>query len=158
MPRKLVPFIVALLLVPAVSATATPPIDVEFEVTTYFGMPSSGTFTASGEAVDDGLMCPEGTKVDLRPEKFAGNSGIGVINLQAYVEFTCSAGGGFDSDDSFVLKLQVHVTASGVLVSNWTVKGGTGAFADLHGSGRGLGSFLTPPPPGVDDVYTGKLH
>ncbi|MDH3298616.1 MAG: hypothetical protein OEM96_10110 [Gemmatimonadota bacterium] len=146
----------------AAPASATKPLDVEIDLTTYFAEPpalASGTFEASGPAVEAGLMCSEGTKQDLFPEKWAGSSSI-VQNGQVITEFTCTdepfAG------DTFVIKAQMHIDISAgppTWVVNWVVKGGTGAFTDLHGNGAGSGNLIFDPfPVGAADLYSGQLH
>src|SRR5262249_36203140 len=65
--------------------------------------PNFGDFTASGPAVDQGLICPEGTFVDTGL-KFAGfRSRTGQVQLQVLKDFTCGDGSG-----TFAVKLQVH--------------------------------------------------
>ena len=165
MRKPLIVFGVLLVLL-AVSMTpagAKKPLDVRFDLTTYFATPpdlATGSFTASGDAVDEGVMCRDGTKADLAPEKWAGNSDK-VTNGQVLSEFTCTEGP--LTGDTFIIKLQLHIPAeSPTWTLNWTVMDGTGAFADLHGSGRGVGSVFFgpdgPPPIGASDVLTGGLH
>ena len=154
--------LVLLAVVLAAPASATKPLDVEFDVTTYFAEPpalSSGIFTASGPAVNAGLMRSEGTKRDLVPEKWAGSSSV-VSNGRVITEFTCTdvpfAG------DTFVVRAQLHVDISEgppTWVVTWVVKGRTGAFADLHGNGGGSGSLVFDPGPiGANDLHSGQLH
>jgi hypothetical protein len=155
--------LLVLLAVSMAPASATKPLDVELDMTTFFAKPpdlATGFFTASGDAVDAGVMCPAGTKADLFPEKWAGNSGT-ITNGQVITEFTCTEGP--LAGDRFTIKLQLHIDARNPYWTiNWTVKGGTGAFADLHGSGNGMGSLYFVPefpfPIGALDVLDGGLH
>jgi hypothetical protein len=39
---------------------------------------------------------------------------------------------------------------------NWVVVGGTGAYADLHGTGKVTGTALGPNS--IDDEYAGSMH
>ena len=165
-PLTVLGVLLVLLAVSMAPARAKKPLDVELDLTTFFAEPpdlATGFFTASGDAVDAGVMCPAGTKADLRPEKWAGNSGT-ITNGQVITEFTCTEGP--LAGDRFTIKLQLHIDADApmgpVWTINWTVKGGTGAFADLHGSGNGMGSLYfveeVPFPIGALDVLSGGLH
>lgn len=142
--------VVAALAVSAASVEATPPSDVEIEVDTLLA--GTGTFTATGGAVDDGVVCATGDTLDVFG-KFSGQ-GLNGFNVQVVKEFSCD-----DLSGSFLVKLQVKVFFAGPVLSsfNWTVIGGDGAYADLHGRGNGVG---LPPNAGFDilDVYTGRLH
>jgi hypothetical protein len=153
----------------AAPASAAKPLDVEFDLTTSFEPPpalSGGTFTASGTAVDEGLICGEGTKQDLVPEKWSPpppkdpeDSKV-TRNGQIITEFTCTEEPFVG--DTFVIKAQMHLDISQVTwVVNWVMKDGTGGLAGLHGTGSGYGEliFVEPGPPiGADDVYRGHLH
>lgn len=139
-----------LAMVPAPFAGAKQPLDVEFEVTV-----GAGTFTASGPAVTEGLMCDFGTIENPEPDKFVGNSEI-VSNAQVVTVFTCDDGGALDGD-TFVVKHQLHIDLTVQPVTwtiNWVVLGGTGEFARLHGNGHGTGIFLAGP----FDTLVGQLH
>ena len=116
-------------MVPTPLAGAKQSLEVTLEVTVV-----PGVFEASGDAVDAGLMCESGTMRNPVPEKFVGNSGW-VSNAQIYTEFTCD-GGALDGD-TFVVKQQLHIDLTAEPVAwtfSWVIKGGTGAFADLHGN------------------------
>jgi hypothetical protein len=142
-----------LVALPPTSVGATPPDAVHFEVPTTIptdGGPTSGPFTASGPAVVSGLMCDSGETVDVFGKAAGFQSGNGV-NFQVIKLFTCGDGSG-----DFLVKLQVRIDRQGDNF-NWTVVGGTDAYEDLHGSGRGVGL----PDCGADcvvDVYDGRLH
>ena len=143
---------VALLVVvlPAASAVAAPPLGVDIEVEENFEDP--GVFTASGPAVDEGLLCESGTTEDL-VGKASGNGPWG-FNAKVLKVLTCDDGSG-----TFLVKLQVRVLFEGPIWStfNWTVMGGTGAYVGLHGSGDGVG---LEPTGAFDilDVYSGGMH
>jgi hypothetical protein len=142
--------LVAALAAPTAPAGATPPSGVEIEADTLLA--GTGTFTATGAAVDDGVLCASGDTLDV----FGKRSGMGPkgFNVQVVKEFTCADGSG-----SFLVKLQVKVFSAGPVLSsfNWVVMDGDGAYSDLHGSGDGVG---LPPNPGFDilDVYAGQMH
>lgn len=146
-------FIVAL---PIAAAGATPPEDVIFHGPSYFE--GSGEFTAEGPAFDSGAMCEGGTTADVfgKVAPKMGQSPNGV-NMQIVKEFTCDDGSG-----SFFVKLQVHIDYRAWPTFNWVVKGGTGDYVKLKGTGGGFAAFpifdVGPDPIGVYDVYSGKLH
>jgi hypothetical protein len=141
-----------LVAVPLAPAGATPPLDVVFEVPTFVppgGGPTGGPFVATGPAVDDGIMCATGDTIDV----FAKVSGLPSnrgANIQVVKLFTCDDGSG-----EFYVKLQVRIDRNGDNFS-WTVMDGTGAYAELHGTGDGIGIPL--PDDAVFDVYEGKVH
>lgn len=143
--------VMAMMLAP--SAGAKQSLDVTLEITVV-----PAVFEASGPAVDAGLMCESGTMRNPVPEKFVGKSGR-VSNAQIFTEFTC--GDGDFEGDTFVIKQQLHtdLTADPVTWTfNWVMKGGTGAFAGLHGNGDGTGVLLDAPPFGPFDILEGRLH
>jgi hypothetical protein len=150
-------FVVAL---PIASAGATTPEEVMFEGPSFFpgpGGPGTGTFTATGPALDAGAMCPGGTTEDLytKAAPKLGQSPSGV-NLQILKEFTCDDGSG-----SFFVKLQVRIDFLKWPTFNWVIVGGTDDYENLKGNGSGYAAFPIPidgPPIGVWDVYEGKLH
>ena len=101
----LVALLMLIVVLPAAPAVGKPPLEVTFDVTTYFADPVPfGTFTASGDAEVAGLMCERGDKQELFPEKFVGNSDR-VTNFQAFTRFTCAEEGGFGADDTFVMSI-----------------------------------------------------
>lgn len=140
----------AAMVLPASSAGATPPSDVMFEVPTVIpddGGPTFGPFTATGPAVDAGLMCPSGETTDVFG-KASGGTPQG-INFQAVKLFECDDGSG-----AFVVKLQVRLDRKGDNFQ-WVVLDGFGAYEQLRGAGDGVGF---PLPDGVFDVYQGEVH
>ena len=137
-----------LLVVGLAPAGAAPPADVEIEADSLLA--GTGTFTASGAAVDDGVVCATGNTLDLSVA--SSGSGPWGHNIRVIKEFTCDDGSG-----SFLVKLQVRKLLVGPLFTtfHWVVQGGDG-YAGLHGSGSGVG---LPPNSGFDvfDVYTGFM-
>ena len=143
-------FVVAMLLALAVSpaAASSPPLGVEIVAPTTIppeGFPSYGPFTASGPAVDAGLVCPTGQTIDLYVQAAGFQSGV-VGNLLVIKQFTCDDGSG-----SFIVKLQVRTTST----TNWVVLSGTDAYSRLHGVGQ---LYAEPWANGVIDYYSGQLH
>ena len=143
----------------AAPASATTPLDVDIDVRVVIPAdgPPSGTFEATGPAVAAGLLCAEGTHRTLL-EKFAGSSDV-VVNATVITEFTCTDAP--FAGDTFITKAQLHADLTSgppTWVLRWVVKGGTGAFADLHGSGSGTGGYVSAIPLTILDQYTGGLH
>ena len=138
-------------ILPAPLAGAAQPLDVTFEVSVV-----AGTFEAYGSAVDEGLMCEEGTIFNEEPPRYAGNSHV-VTNARVITEFTCLSEG-FDSA-TFVIKHQLHIDLSDPVTwtVNWVVKDGTGVFEHLRGNGHGTGD-MTGVPGGPFDILVGQLH
>jgi hypothetical protein len=139
-------------------AAASPPQAVHIEVKTSFDPNtdlSGGPFTASGPAVDAGLVCAAGDATDVAPGKVAAwqsPAGRG-INIQIVKQFACDGDG-----PTFLVKLQVRLDfANGTDSFQWVVVGGSGAYANLHGSGSGCGDYAAYPS-GVLDVYDGGVN
>jgi hypothetical protein len=136
----------------ATPASAAKPLDVTFEVSVV-----ARTFVAYGSAVNEGLMCDEGTIFNEEDPRYAGNSHV-VTNARVITEFTCTEDG-FDSA-TFVIKHQLHIDLTADPVSwtvNWVVKDGTKVFEHLRGNGHGTGD-MTGVPGGPFDILVGQLH
>lgn len=156
--RKVLLFVVlmsTLILATTLPAAATPPSDVHFEVETVIDKPFDPVpFTASGPAVDDGLVCETGVVVDHRGQ-VAGFSPTG-FNYLGIKHFTCDDGSG-----EFYLNLQGRIDYYRGVSFNWNVLAGTGDYEKLHGTGSGFGDPGLPcddPDICVLDVYDGRLH
>jgi hypothetical protein len=153
--RKLIILIagIALLVLVPTAGSASPPLAVSFEVpTTGSGDISYGPFTASGAAVDDGLVCPAGETIDVAGGA-AGFQSERLLAIQLVKQFTCDDGSG-----EFYVKLQVLINQNGDNFQ-WAIVDGTGAYERLHGTGKGIGLYPTGPA-GYDvlDLYSGKVH
>jgi hypothetical protein len=113
--------------------------------------PNYGDFVATGDAVDSGVICPDGTFVDIGL-RFAGyQSDRGIVQLQVVKEFTCNDGTG-----TFVAKLQIQANFdTGIETFTWVVLGGTGAYGSLRGGGSG--STVPNAPIGNINTYEGFL-
>ena len=141
--------LVLLLILSVASAGATTPVGVQIEVeTSILGDPSP--FTASGPAVDDGLICNTGIVVE-DSSKATGFSPNG-FNFQGVKHFTCDDGSG-----EFFVNLQARIDFMRGTTFNWNVLSGTGAYKNLHGSGGGVGLDICGPGC-VLDVYDGRVH
>jgi hypothetical protein len=114
---------------------------------------NSGTFEASGSAVDAGLICESGTVDDTRII-FAGWQSRWGAQIPVRKTFTCD-----DDSGTFFVKIQVHLDFATATESiSWVVQGGTGAYEDLRGSGGGSTvSDGSDPQTGNINTYVGFL-
>jgi len=105
-------------------------------------------FTATGPAVDAGIVCPSGDTVEVFV-KASGFQSQKEVNFQVVKLFTSADGSG-----EFLVKLQVRNDRKGDNF-NWNILGGTDAYEKLHGTGSGIG---LPLEGGVLNLYEGKVH
>lgn len=152
--RKSVGLLLTLAVILTVFTTvvaAAPPSAVHLEVSELIG--SSGEpFTASGEAVDAGILCPSGTVDDLSVVAKGSPSAPYTILLVNKV-FNCG-----DESGTFDVQLTVRLdNSTHYTTASWRLVGGTQAYAGLHGNGKLAG---TPIVPGISiyDVYDGNVH
>lgn len=132
-----------------VPAAASAPADVTIVSEMY--IPSaSGTFYASGPAVDAGIICQAGDVYDV--EVRAAGRSHKLLNLFVHKLFVCKDGSG-----SFEMDLNVQAVFSPQQTrAEWRVAASDDAYARLRGNGK-----LTAASPGGDvviDTYTGALH
>lgn len=130
------------------TALAARPLTANIEVDEYHFDSTPEPFTATGPAVDEGLLCAIGTVSDVS----ASTSGAGPITtIRALKTFTCPDGT-FDVQLNVRLDNSTHFTTA-----RWHITGGTGAYARLRGSGSLTG---TPIDPGnsITDEYFGAFH
>jgi len=135
-------------LLTAGGALAARPLTAEIVVSEYYFDATPESFTATGPAVDVGVLCASGTVFDVSGSR----SGAGPITtIRALKRFSCP-GGTFDVQLNVRLDNATHYTTA-----RWHVVSGTGDFADLSGRGSLTG---TPIDPGVSitDVYNGTFH
>ena len=104
----------------------------------------TGTFQATGSAVDNGLVCAEGTVVDT-DHVFGGYQSGRKVQVQTHKEFTCADGSG-----TFFVKIQIHAVFGGDEPFSWVVQSGTGDYEGLGGSDDGVTSDNTA----TDNVNT----
>jgi len=112
--------------------------------------PNFGDFTASGPAVDAGVLCRAGTFAD-NGIRFAGFQGNNLVQLQVLKTFTCADGSG-----TFAVKMQIRADFNtGMETFNWVITDGSGAYDSLHGSGTG--STVPNAPIGNINTFEGLL-
>jgi hypothetical protein len=147
----LVAVAIAMVLSAPVAASTPQQVTIVSQVTFNPDGPNYGDFQADGAAVDQGLICPSGTFVD-EGIRFAGfQSPLGRVQLQVVKRFTCDDGTG-----TFVAKLQIQADFNtGIESFDWVILGGSGAYDDVHGSGRG--STVPNPPIGNINTYVGYV-
>ena len=140
-----------LLAVSVSTVVAVPPAPLHIEVLEYPGDSAPVPFTASGAAVDAGLVCAAGTVVDV---SVTSNDPSGPFQiLQVLKRFTCGDGSGtFDIKMVVKLDLATHDTTA-----RWQIAGGTGVYAGLKGQGSLIGMSIVPGI-SIQDSYDGKVH
>jgi hypothetical protein len=137
------------------SASAASPSQVQFVSHMTFNPdgPNFGDFTASGSAVDQGVVCASGSVVDTGIV-FAGFQSGRAAQILVRKTFTCGDGSG-----AFFVKIQVHLDFETSTESfTWVAMGGTGPYANLRGSGDGFTvSDGSDPQTGNINTYGGFL-
>ncbi len=124
-PRLVLAAALALPAGPAAAATPAPVListHVDFS-----GQVNAGTF-----ATLQGPLCADGTFADSIAAE-GGSANGQALNVLVRRVFTCA-----DGVDSFDVQFEVHflpTSSPGTASGQWTAQGGTGAFADLNGSG-----------------------
>ena len=105
-----------MLVLPAAGAAAASPLEVEIDVEENLNAP--GHFTATGPAVDEGVLCATGTTIDLEGRRSPDAPWGFTVNVLK--EFTCDDGSG-----TFQVRLQGRVFAEGSPQStfHWSVAG-----------------------------------
>ena len=168
--------VVALVVLVGCSSDDSMAVEVTIVYPGYeFSQPVPTLFSASGVAVDEGVVCESGT---MEVDHFESPEGVtitseeggalheaaradgGVMDSYAVQEFVCDDGSG-----TFLMKLysRVDFAKPGAEqdTPTWEVENGTGDYASLSGSGD-----MTNEPPLTSgtvswveaQVYTGQVH
>ena len=132
-----------------VPVAASSPVNVKIKSPMVF-LGNTGTFEASGPAVEAGLICPEGDVYDTKYHS-AGSDSKRFINLFVHKQFVCADGSG-----SFEMDLNLRIFSPPRTKGTWRIVGGDGAYARLHGNGKLSASEAADNI--VIDLYHGKLH
>ena len=132
--------------VPAATATLPRAVTMTSVMTYVEGGHSYGTFEATGPAVTRDLICPNGEVRDIYLNEVEG--GWDVVKA-----FVCA-----DGSQSFIVRLQVKVNENGETFS-WAVRGGTGPYRGLFGTGSGTSTPWDWQSDGghLTNTYTGTL-
>ncbi len=109
----------------------------------------SGTFSASGPAVEAGLLCQAGTVQDLE-HRYGGPPDGQVLAFSVLKRFTCNDGSG-----TFELRLNGLVTSNSC-TAHWIIASGDGPYSGLLGNGGFSCLWLSSDL--VQDTYSGQLH
>ena len=133
---------------PAASATLPQRVTITSDMT-YSDIPgghSYGTFEATGPAVTRHLICPTGEVRDIYLLAVPG--GWDVVKA-----FVCA-----DGSQSFIVRLQVKVNEDNTETFSWAVKGGTGPYRGLFGTGSGTSTPWDWESGGhLTNTYTGTM-
>lgn len=146
--------VTALFALAVVPVMAVQPLDVHIEVETLIG--GTGSFIATGPAVDAGLMCSTGEVFDLSLSVSGPPGSTTFSILRVLKRFVCNDGSG-TFDVRLVVRLDwiTHKTTA-----NWIVVGGTGDYIGLHSNGKLIGIPPTDPESEITilDIYDGRMH
>jgi hypothetical protein len=129
---------------------AAAPLPVHIEVNETFGIPSPDPFTASGAAVDNGLICGSGMVEDVA---VTSNNSSGPFQIiKVLKRFDCG-----DESGTFDIKMVVKLNKNTKnTTAKWRILGGTGGYAGLKGHGSLIG-ISNDPAPGIFDIYDGVV-
>ena len=98
----------------------------------------TGTFDATGSAVEAGLVCDHGTVLGISGAVRGWQSGQ-KAQFPGRVELTCTDANGVpDGSGTFVIQREIHIVFGGDEPFRWVVLSGTGDYAGLRGSGSGV--------------------
>jgi hypothetical protein len=127
------------------------PVDLHIEVEEHFLDTTPEPFTASGKAVDEGMICPTGTVFE---SSIVYTNTEGPFTLMDVVkQFDCDDGSG-----TFEISMNIELEkATSKTTADWRVMGGTGAYSDLAGEGTLVGEPVVPNTI-INDSYDGKVH
>lgn len=92
----------------------------------------TGTFVATGGAVESGLVCERGTVVGIGGKLVGWQSGQ-KAQFRSRVELNCADGSG-----TFVVQREIHIVFGGDEPFGWVILSGTGDYEALRGSGGGV--------------------
>ena len=110
---------------------------------------STEEFVASGAAVDNGLICAEGSVADISARTNDPKGPYRII--WALKRFYCG-------DDTFDVEMVVRLDLiTHNTTARWRIVAGTGEYADLRGQGSLVG-ISNSPAPGILDTYYGSLR
>jgi len=126
---------------------------------------SGGMFTATGDAVDEGLVCAAGDAqiigfVDAETGEDVTDSTTALLVDQ---RFTCDDGSGTftlqETEDMSDPTLIPRLIESGEPFpeQDWTVSSGTGAYESLQGSGAFSGQATEPGSETIRNTVTGVM-
>jgi hypothetical protein len=110
----------------------------------------SGSFTATGLAVDKGSICPSGDVYDLEYQDISPVPGE-LTALLVHKEFVCD-----DSSGTFEMDLDVRILDSPQRTTGtWQIRDGYGKYDGLEGYGTFTGSYVDEN--NIIDTYNGGI-
>ncbi len=143
--------VLSLLMTVAAANAGSAPLSVHMESTMDFTDPDNihGTFTASGDAVDAGLICGSGmVHDDVEGERTSGWQSNKVMNIYVHKLFVCGDGSG-----EFEMDMYVHVVLDPLAtIANWRLTDGSTPYTGIQGYGSLYGDGTTG---GIIDIYDG---
>jgi hypothetical protein len=151
----ILPLVAAAIALVAVAGPTTAVTPQQVHIVAHMSKDGTGIFEATGSAVDEGLICGSGTVLDAGNELAGWQSGqkVQVLSRKA---LTCTDAEWIpDGSGTFFVKIQIHAVFGGDEPFTWVVQGGTGAYADVRGSGDGVTADNTPES--NTNIYDGFL-
>ena len=131
---------------------AAKPLDLHIEVEEVIGNVPADPFTASGSAIDYGLVCASGTVQDDYVQ-INGSLGGSFRTLKVVKHFVCDDGSGF-----FDIEMQVRLdNSTNETTAHWRIISGTNDYLYLKGTGSLVGIPIVPGT-SILDIYDGKVH
>lgn len=144
-----IPLAALLIVLVALPVLAASSLEVHIEVPTTLDSTDVDEFTASGPAVDEGLICNAGFVIDLSGEMVNPHGPIRILRL--IKQFQCDEG---TFDVYLVVRLNI---VDGTTTASWKIIGGTGDYAGLFGNGKLVGTPLVNGD-SILDIYDGKVR
>jgi|MudIll2142460700_1097286.scaffolds.fasta_scaffold177374_1 hypothetical protein len=134
-------------------AASSPPLDVKIVATVTFNPdgPNFGSFVATGAAADAGLICPEGTFVDVS-YAFGGEQSDRTLIIHITRMFSCNDGSG----EFYMQDVGQADLISSTRTSHWVILSGVGAYDKLHGNGNGEENNINSEQGNIA-TYTGQV-
>ncbi len=149
--------LVLMAFVAPVAASSPQHVTIVSNVTFNPDGPNHGDFTATGKAVDRGLICGHGTFVDTFLRFSDHEYPDGLVRLLVRKAFTCADGSGTFSGTLWI-KADFN---TGIESFVWIIQGETGRYRHLQGAGRGSTVGVFDPETGNEianvNTYDGLL-
>jgi hypothetical protein len=140
--------LVLLTMIGPAAAASPQPITIVSHMTFNDPGPNTGDFSVTGAG---GLMCASGSVVDTN-YVFGGGQSNRRLQIQVLKDFICADGSG-----TIHVKIQVHIDFAVGETFTWIVRGGTGAYGHLSGSGQGSTVPNADPNSGNTNTYVGFI-
>jgi hypothetical protein len=131
---------------------ASQPLDVTIKTVSVWDSKVNSSFSASGPAVDAGIICPSGYTISVTPSVHSDKSKtVSKMFVRVYELFTCDDGSG-----TFTLRYRMPKDFdSDSARGKWKIIKGTGNYYKLRGNGNLVG---IPSGIGLFVDFTGRIH